>query len=162
MCSYDGSGKRELDKFFQNNLDSINFKLLNYLGVSLASWMVGSGAVSVCISRSMHGSFRIHDFVRWLSCNWCYEAQSLSCMEIPSGWTYILCCCKYLKFKIFIIFILVKKFLMTTSYIFNFLVYDYHLHSANSLASDIRILGYYNADIHYILEFVQQSTCSIS
>lgn len=51
---------------------------------------------------------------------------------------------------------------MTTSYIFNFSVYDYRLHSANSLASDIRIPGYDHADIHHILEFVQQSTCSIS
>lgn len=51
-------------------------------GISSSSWMAGSGAVGVCIDWSLHGSFRIYDFVRRLSCNWCYEAQSLSSMEI--------------------------------------------------------------------------------
>lgn len=52
------------------------------LGVSSSSWMAGSGTVGVCIDWSLHGSSRIYDFVRRLSCNWCYKAQSLSSMEI--------------------------------------------------------------------------------
>lgn len=58
--------------------------------------------------------------------------------------------------------------MMTTSYsnylntsVF-FSVYDYHLYLANSLAFDIRISGYYHANIHHILGFVQQSTCPVS
>jgi len=81
--------------------DPINLSYKINSGVSSASWMVGNGAASVCVDWSLYGSFRIHDFVRWLSCNWCYEAQSLPCMEISSGWTYLLCCCKYLKCNIF-------------------------------------------------------------
>lgn len=62
--------------------------------------MVRSSAAGICVDWSLHGSFRIHDFVCWLSCDWCYETQSLPCVEIPSRWTYLLCCCKYLKCKI--------------------------------------------------------------
>lgn len=83
--------------------------------------MVGSGAASICVDWRLHGSFRIHDFVCRLSCDWCYEAQSLPCVEIPSGRTYLLCCCKYSKCKILSLFPISEKITAITTNYSNYL-----------------------------------------